>query len=64
MEVIVKRPRGRPRKRRRPEEENESAVADTKSNNSKTKKTGVGDKIHGLCRSIRVERIWGKCIFR
>ncbi|KAA3455501.1 DDT domain-containing protein PTM-like [Gossypium australe] len=38
MEVIVKRPRGRPRKRRRPEEENESAVADTKFNNSKAKK--------------------------
>lgn len=38
MDVIVKRPRGRPRKRRRPEEENESDVADTKFNNSKTKK--------------------------
>ncbi|XWS71521.1 hypothetical protein CRYUN_Cryun03dG0145000 [Craigia yunnanensis] len=38
MEPKVPRPRGRPRKRRRPEEENESAAADTKSNNSITKK--------------------------
>ncbi|XWS73973.1 hypothetical protein CRYUN_Cryun02cG0175400 [Craigia yunnanensis] len=42
MEPKVPRPRGRPRKRRRPEEEeNEIAAADTKSNNSKTKKRAL-----------------------
>ncbi|XVF46841.1 hypothetical protein PTKIN_Ptkin03bG0060100 [Pterospermum kingtungense] len=38
METKVPRPRGRPRKRRRPEEDNEGVAADTKSNNSKTKR--------------------------
>ena len=41
MEPKLPKPRGRPRKRRRPEEENESAVGDTKSNNSKTKKRAL-----------------------